>query len=265
MSKMLAAAALVAASLGFAGSAAADPRVASQFYEPGRIVTIHGGTGIQSTIAFGPDERIENVAVGNSLAWQVTPNRRADLLFIKPLSARARTNMTVVTDQRTYLFDLVSGGAGGAVYLLRFTYPNEPKRTAPVVAAANASAVQPVAAVAARPDPALLNFNWAAGGTRALLPTRFFDDGRATYLAWPAETSLPAILVRDASGSEGPVNYSVQGDYIVIEGVPAQLVLRSGKKMATLTPALRRAPRARAPGPADPATASAAPREKTKS
>lgn len=242
----------------------ADPRVASQFYSAGKVVTVHGGTGIQSTIAFGPDKRIENVAVGNSLAWQVTPNRRADLLFIKPLSAAARTNMTVVTDQRTYLFDLISGGRASAVYLLRFSYPDQPKKPVVVTAAAEAP-VQAVAIAASRPDPALLNFAWTAGGTRALLPSRTFDDGRSTYLAWPSDASLPAILVREANGIEGPVNYTVQGEYIVIEGVPGQLVLRSGKKMATLTPAPRRPSSVRPASTIDPASASAAPIRGTRS
>ena len=43
---------------------------------------------ISSTVEFAPDERIENVAVGDSGAWQVTPNKRGDHLFVKPLQAR---------------------------------------------------------------------------------------------------------------------------------------------------------------------------------
>ena len=66
--------------------------------------------GLQATVAFADNERIENVAIGDSNSWQVTPNKRANLLFVKPLAARARTNMTVVTDRHTYVFDLVTAG-----------------------------------------------------------------------------------------------------------------------------------------------------------
>ena len=91
-----------------------------------QIVKILGKAGIQSTIEFADDERIENVAVGDSSAWQITPNRRASLLFVKPTTAHSRTNMTVVTDKRTYMFDLVSGEKSAApVYALKFSYPNE--------------------------------------------------------------------------------------------------------------------------------------------
>jgi hypothetical protein len=47
--------------------------------------------------------------------WQITPNRRASLLFVKPLPGAHRTNMTVVTDKRTYLFDLVPAIRRGTV------------------------------------------------------------------------------------------------------------------------------------------------------
>ena len=73
-----------------AASAAADNRIRSMAYDPDQIVRILGKAGIQSTIEFGADERIENVAVGDSNAWQITPNRRASLLFVKPLAPRSR-------------------------------------------------------------------------------------------------------------------------------------------------------------------------------
>ena len=70
-----------------------------------------GKPKVQATIRFAEDESIENVAIGDSNAWQVTPNKRANLLFVKPLLTRVSTNMTVVIDKRTYLFDLVASPA----------------------------------------------------------------------------------------------------------------------------------------------------------
>ena len=55
----------------------------------------------------------------------------AILLFVKPLTASARTNMTVVTDRHTYFFDLVAASSATPVYALRFTYPEELKPAAP--------------------------------------------------------------------------------------------------------------------------------------
>ena len=35
-------------------------------------------------------------------------------------------------------------------------------------------------------------------------------------------------------GTEGPINYSAKGDYVVIDGVPGRIVLRAGKEIALL-------------------------------
>ena len=112
--------------LGCTAANAADNRIRSLAYDPDKIVQVIGKTGIQSTIQFDGDERIQNVAVGDSSKWQVTPNHGATLLFVKPLAARVRTNMTVVTDRRTYMFDLVAGDKFSTpVYALKFSYPND--------------------------------------------------------------------------------------------------------------------------------------------
>jgi type IV secretion system protein VirB9 len=221
-----------------AGTAAqADPRIATRIYEPASVVVVHGQPGVESTIAFADDERIENVAVGDSAKWQVTPNKRANLLFVKPAGLRARSNMTVVTDQHTYLFDLVSGGAA-PVYMLRFTYAAKPRvaAPAPIVPAVAMTPVAPPIASPPPPNPADLNFAWTSAGDKAILPSRTFDDGRSTFLSWPKDAALPAVLTRTTSGQEGPVNFTVQGDYLVVDGVPPQLILRAGKAVATLTP-----------------------------
>jgi type IV secretion system protein VirB9 len=227
--------AFLAAVVGLSGSAhAADSRIVTRRYDPSAVVMLTGRVGTQATIAFGDDERIENVAVGDSAMWQVTPNKRANLLFVKPTAPRARTNMTVVTDQRTYLFDLVANAVSAPVYVLRFSYPQKPKPLEPVAVAAVEPAPKPV-----QPDPAHTYYAWKSEGSQAVLPTSVFDDGKAVYLGWREDMAMPAILTRDVRGMEGPVNYSVQGDYVVVDGIPAQLVLRSGKEMATLTPQVR--------------------------
>lgn len=222
-----------------ASAAQADPRVTEHFFHAGEVVTLHGRTGLQSTVGFGEGERIENVAIGDSAAWEVVPNKRADLLFVKPLKPRAHTNMTVVTDRHTYLFDLVAAPTGPEVYMLTFTYPAPPPPTLEALAAAAPTSPPPAPAAppqAAEVSPADLNFAWTSKGAKALLPARAFDDGHQVYLEWRKAASLPAILVRGAGGQEGPVNYTVKDGTIVVEGVPGQIILRSGKQMATLTP-----------------------------
>jgi type IV secretion system protein VirB9 len=239
MKRALVIAALLAIS---APALADDPRMIRHQYTAGEVVRIEGRSNVQATIQFGEDELIENVAIGDSESWQVTPNKRANLLFIKPLGERAATNMTVVTDKHVYLFDLVASPANRApTYMLSFTYPKQ----AQPVRQADASAMRPVAhpngveaAAAADPyaiiDPTQLNFAWVPSGDKNLLPTQVYDNGEATFLAWRDGTAVPAILVKNEEGAEGPINFAVRGNVIVIQGVPRQLILRSGHDMAKL-------------------------------
>lgn len=220
-----------------AASAAADHRIRSLAYDPDHIVQILGKPGIQSTIEFGDDERIENVAVGDSNAWQITPNRRASLLFVKPLAPRSRTNMTVITDRRTYMFDLVAGDKWTTpLYALKFSYPND-KAAAAVVKPTEAAQASTVAAAPETQAVATadrLHFDWQSKGYDKLVPSRVFDDGTAVYLAWNKETPLPAILTVSEDRKEGPLSYKMSGDYIVVSPIPQNLVLRYGDRMALL-------------------------------
>ncbi|WP_228242908.1 TrbG/VirB9 family P-type conjugative transfer protein [Porphyrobacter sp. GA68] len=232
--------ALAAVPLVLAGAAAPalqaqDNRLVTVTYDPNAVVQIRGRVKVQATIRFADDERIENVAIGDSNAWQVTPNKRANLLFIKPLQNGATTNMTVVTNARTYFFDLIASNTGKPVYVLNFDYPVQPGSTAtPLAAPADLAVAQPAAEKTV--DPASLNFDWKRKGERKLLPERAYDDGEATFLTWPEGRPVPAILILSDDGkTEGPVNFSVRGDVVVVDGVPPVLVLRSGKDRAELT------------------------------
>ena len=236
---MIRSALFAAGLLAIAASAQArDARLASRLYNADEVVRIDGRAGVQATITFGDDEHIENVAVGDSTTWQITPNKRANLLFVKPLTARARTNMTVVTDRHTYLFDLVAAPGGNPLYVLRFTYPDPPKtqKSGAPMLGMNETEAQAAASAQeiAQSDPANLNFAWRTKGSGKLLPARIYDDGSATFLAWSVGTPIPAILIRNEKGEEGPVNFAVRADVIVIDGVPDLVILRSGRDSATL-------------------------------
>jgi type IV secretion system protein VirB9 len=242
--------ALILASTTLTAPALADGRLVTRPFHSEEVVRIRGQLGVQASVSFAEDEHIENVAIGDSTSWQVTPNKRANLLFVKPLSARAKTNMTVVTDRRTYFFDLVAAPGTAPLYVLRFTYPDEPK---PVVQTAAATlAGEEAEAISAQPaeapiDPATLNFAWRMRGKDKLFPSRIYDDGQSTYLTWPAKALLPAMQIRNEKGVEGPVNYAVRGDVIVVEGVPDVIVLRSGKESAEL---MNQGPQRPEPAPA---------------
>ena len=221
-----------------ASASATDLRIRTLRYDAEQIVRVSGRPGIQSTIEFGSDERIENIAVGDSAAWQVTPNRRASVIFLKPLVATSRSNMTVVTDRRTYMFDLVTSARGAPpLYALKFSYAEEELRAAdtqPSPEKPAAVAVASVVAVPVRPDQ--FNFAWTSKGAASLLPERVFDDGSALYLAWHPNVPLPAIMTLSDDRKEETLNYRVEGAYIVVSPIPSNIVLRYAKSQASVWP-----------------------------
>ncbi len=198
-----------------------DPHIQTVFYNPDEVVRLTGALGWQIMIEFGPDERIENVSIGDALAWQVTPNKRARNLFLKPLIRGASTNMTVVTDQRRYAFALDTGPrAAGTPWVVRFDYPR------PVVTT--------VAELPPPPEPPR-NFAYAVAGDPGLLPHRVWDDGRATYFEFAPETAMPAIYAGGPGKDETLVNSAVRGRVMIVHQTAGRFTLREGKRFATVS------------------------------
>lgn len=226
-----------------------DPRIRTIVYNPREVVTLTGQIGYQMVIEFGDGERIENISIGDSQAWQVTPNRKADLLFLKPIDLLASTNMTVVTNLRRYNFELVSGMATtrrGQTYDVRFVYPNQELAGVKTLAPPDGGPTDAV-------PPESWNFAYTYTGTKGLLPARVFDDGRSTYFQWPAGIDTPAVFAVDADGKESLVNHIMKGRYLVVEQMAPQFVLRSGQQVTRVyNEAARPAePGAAAPRPRD--------------
>ena len=200
-----------------------DPRIRTVVYNPREVVTITGQMGYQMVVSFGTGERIENISVGDSLGWQVTPNKKADLLFLKPIDKLPSTNMTVVTNLRRYNFELIAVAASTRrmqTYDIRFVYPNEEL-------AAQSLAV-PEAPVSDSAPPDNWNFAYSYAGSKAIVPARVFDDGRFTYFQWPESVDTPAVFAVGSDGKEALVNHVVRGRYFVVEQVSPQFILRSG-------------------------------------
>jgi type IV secretion system protein VirB9 len=225
-------------------AAAHDPRIIQVGYDPLAVTTLHGCFGFQSTVAFAPGEQVENVALGDAALWQATPNKRANLLFLKPATRNGRTNMMVVTDRRRYAFELVARDdaacrAGRVTYELQFAYPAEPAPP-PALAAGPPEAAAPGPATpvappdATLPPPGVRNTAYTFTGSVANVPARVFDDGHSIYLRWADGVAVPAIYTLGPGKTETVVNYVVKGDYVVVDGVTRALVLRRGSVVAVL-------------------------------
>ena len=203
---------------------AVDPHVQSVLYEPDEVVRLQGALGWQIMLEFGADERIENVSIGDAMAWQVTPNKRARNLFLKPLIKNAATNMTVVTDRRRYAFSLETTPRSPTTpWIVRFEYPREVVETIE----------EPL------PPPAPpLNFAYTIQGDPALRPARVWDDGLMTYFEFADNQSIPAIFANGPGKDESLVNSLTRGRVIVVQQTSGRFTLRTGKAMAMVSAGL---------------------------
>jgi type IV secretion system protein VirB9 len=205
----------------------ADSRIRTVMYDPDEVVWLQGHLGYQMMIEFDSTERIENVSIGDSTVWQVTPNRKATLLFLKPVDRNAVTNMTVVTSLRRYAFQLTATEAQGPsdpdiIFDVRFVYPEVPHTVIEVP--------PPDPPPAAPPSVDKLNFAYDTSGSKGISPLRVFDDGRATYFQFPDQMETPAIFALDTAGHESLVNFQVRGHYFVVDSVGQAFALRLGRE-----------------------------------
>ncbi|MBW8734025.1 MAG: TrbG/VirB9 family P-type conjugative transfer protein [Asticcacaulis sp.] len=211
-----------------------DSRLRYVDYNSGEIYRLAGCMGFQTTVTLASNEHVDTVSIGDSSAWQVTANKRGDLMFLKPTAAKAFTNLTVITDKRTYNFELRSApeaecNKGRVAYELRFRYPPEAPVGTPV--AAKKGPVDPNAFL---PPVEKRNTAYSYSGATELVPLRVFDDGLSTYFRWSASVSTPAVYALNNDNSESIVNYSARGDYLVVEQVARAFVLRRGTLRAVL-------------------------------
>lgn len=103
-----------------------DPRIVEFEYVPTDVFVITTKYGYQTSIQFDYNEEITAISVGDKSLWQIIP--AGQRIFIRPMEEGVMTNMTVLTTQRAYQFDLKSLGPAdkeGNIYAVSFYYPGE--------------------------------------------------------------------------------------------------------------------------------------------
>lgn len=197
-----------------------DPHIHIIPSDPQKVITLRVAPGFVLTLELAPDERIESVAVGNSSAWQVTPNKNADHLFIKPLPNASMTDLTVVTGARSYSFELqpLYGPDPTMAYIVRL---------APVTPA------QPPALAGLADRPLVTKYRFS--GARKLRPMSMRDDGRSTYIDYGPKTVIGAVYVVDAEDHEALVNGGFRHGEYVVDQIADKFIFRLGRSEATAT------------------------------
>ncbi|HWU96020.1 MAG TPA: P-type conjugative transfer protein TrbG [Sphingomonas sp.] len=204
-------------------------------YAEGTIYQVTTTPERVTDIVLEPGEVLGAVASGDTARWVIGDTtsgagagKRVHIL-VKPYAAGLSTNLVITTDRRTYHIALASVRSVG-MSALTWTYPQDAllaiKRSEEAAAAA--------APVAAGLDVDQLYFNYAiSGDTPRWRPLRAFDDGRQTYIEFPASLAVgeaPPLFLVGAKGEAQLVNYRLRGRYYVVDRLFDVAELRLGTK-----------------------------------
>ncbi|HYJ51914.1 MAG TPA: P-type conjugative transfer protein TrbG [Allosphingosinicella sp.] len=202
-------------------------------WSEGTLYRLYAAPGRVTDIALQPGEAVTAVAAGDTLRWTVgdttsgsAAGRRTHIL-VKPFSAGLSTNLIITTDRRVYHVQLESTGRA-AMAALSWTYPQD-ELIALQRASAAAETAAPVASGLALEQ---LRFGYRiSGDDPAWRPLRAFDDGRQTFIEFPASIAqgeAPPLFVLGERGEAELVNYRMAGRYYVVDRLFARAELRLG-------------------------------------
>lgn len=207
-----------------------DPRVRVVTYDPDDVVKLRGAVGYQIHIQWAPGEEFVNLGAGDTGGFDIGTERNH--FFIKPRQERVSTNLTVLTNLRTYHFDYQvvraptnPAAARDLVYSIRFAYPHDEARRAQ----AETERQRTEAALSRPAVERAPNTDYWFCGSPSLKPLSAWDDGVHTRLRFAPQAEFPALFVRNDDGTESLLNFNVEADEVVVHRVARQLVLRRGR------------------------------------
>ncbi|MEH6664485.1 MAG: TrbG/VirB9 family P-type conjugative transfer protein [Brevundimonas sp.] len=215
-------------------------------WAPGRVFEVWTAPLRVTTLTLGQGETLISRAAGDTVRWQIGeaisgegPDQRTHVL-LKPLERGLETNLVLTTNQRVYLIELRSGGAGAFNAAVRWRAPAPAQN--PVTAAGPP--------VPAGPDPVVrpqgpldAGYRLESRGRRpAWAPAAVFNDGRRTFIAFDTETPMdeaPALFVIASDGRAQLTNYRQSGGVFIVDRVVEAAELRLGGRRSQVVRILR--------------------------
>ena len=204
-----------------------DPRIRYVTYDPDEVVAVQAEVGVVTDIVVEPGEIYVTHAFGDGKAWDFAV--KGNHYFLKAVAINADSNLTIVTDRRSYHFALKLETTGTPVgtFEVRFRYPRGDARKA----RAEVRRRELEEGFARKGRQA--NLEYTMSGDLDLAPENAWDDSQFTYFKFPGNRDIPAIYVVDPDGMEAIVNRHSTGaanETVVMHKVAAHWVLRLGSR-----------------------------------
>jgi P-type conjugative transfer protein TrbG len=184
------------------------------------------------SIELQPGERVIATVLGDTARWhtQLIDAANPQQVIIKPTESGIETNLSIVTDRRTYYMDIASKDTH-YVPRIGWYYPSELVTQYQQAQAAQVhEAKQTIASVA----PTALDFEYSITGFGTFVPTQAFNDGRQTFFRMPAGNyDMPGVVaVRE--GDTALVNARVKDGYLIVDGTHHEYALIAGGEMVNI-------------------------------
>lgn len=210
-----------------------DNRVQLFNYNPDDVYLISTQVGYASLIQLEQGEYFDDESVlgmGDAESWSLAV--RSNNIVFKPINHQPDTNIVLVTNKRTYAFQL-STGRGEPTYIARFRYPKDPSTQNQE--AKNNLTVDTLKQVGIDNlgrglfIEAKYNTQYKYRGEAMLKPTAVWSNGRFTYLKFAHAGDLPSVYRVMPDNSEMLVNSHIEEDILVVQEVSQLYRLRFGR------------------------------------
>jgi len=193
-----------------------------------------------TAIQLQPGEKIiGKPAAGDTIRWVMGVGRSGtdaaeqQHLYVKPTRAGLQTTMIINTDRRTYYLELRSFEE---TYMaaVRWRYPTD--EIVQIEGAAAREDVLARATTATNVNLDAINFSYRVSvekGKPSWVPVQVFDDGRKTFIRFPAAMltrEAPVLFVLSSTNETQLVNYRVKNDYYVVDRLVDRAELRVGQR-----------------------------------
>jgi P-type conjugative transfer protein TrbG len=204
-------------------------------YSTGTIYKLVTAPERITDIALEQGEMLVSVASGDTVRWVIGdtssgsgPTKRTHIL-VKPSLTGLSTNLLITTDRRAYHLALISTGRT-ALTGISWNYPED----ALLVLRRAKEAARDAEPIAGGIQVEQLHFNYEiSGDTPTWRPLRAFDDGRQTYIEFPASIVVgdaPPLFLVDGKGEAQLVNYRLKGRFYLVDRIFDQAELRFGTR-----------------------------------
>jgi len=204
-------------------------------YSEGALFRLFAAPERVSDIALQPGETLTSVAAGDTVRWTVGDTTSGSggghrtHILVKPFTPGLSTNLVITTDRRVYHV-LLTSTASTAMTSIRWTYPLDEMEAL----ARHREEADTAKTVSTGIAIDQLQFNYRiSGDTPVWRPIRAFDDGRQTWIEFPADLGTgeaPPLFVLGSEGVAELVNYRIVGRYYVVDRLFAAAELRLGAK-----------------------------------